>query len=313
MTVSSLTAYNSNKHREVYTYDAGTGALRCASCNPSGAAPTQAPEGVSVAEAGSFMSDDGRAFFATKESLVPQDTNGIRDIYEYTDGRAQLISSGTGDRESTGGLEVASAFFGDLQTSLESVSRDGTDVYFSTFESLVPQDKNGSFLKFYDARVGGGFDVIPDLGPCAAADECHGDREHARSAGPDRDGRKPRRVRQPHPGETEKEEEEEEEEAEQPAQETSQQEPRGAAAMVDARRDTDDDEDEDRDRARAFPRAGCVGRRSCMWSGRRTRLRRHQRLHDGTEQHTGRRTSGRQHQDGVGQQPLQNGGSAPQH
>ena len=45
---------------------------------------------------------------------------------------------------------------------------------FSTFESLVPEDVNGSFLKMYDARTGGGFDFNPDLGPCAAADECHG-------------------------------------------------------------------------------------------------------------------------------------------
>ena len=51
---------------------------------------------------------------------------------------------------------------------------DGVNVYFSTFDSLVPEDKNGSFLKVYDARVGGGFDFNPDLGECAAADECHG-------------------------------------------------------------------------------------------------------------------------------------------
>jgi hypothetical protein len=39
----------------------------------------------------------------------------------------------------------------------------------------VPEDKNGSFLKIYDARTGGGFDFNPDLGQCAAADECHGE------------------------------------------------------------------------------------------------------------------------------------------
>ncbi len=47
---------------------------------------------MTVSESGPFMSDDGRIFFATKESLVPQDTDGIRDIYEYTEGRAQLIT-----------------------------------------------------------------------------------------------------------------------------------------------------------------------------------------------------------------------------
>ena len=172
MTKSTLTAYSANHSKEAYSYNADTNALRCASCNPAGTAPVG--DSVTVAEAGPFMANDGRTFFATKESLVPQDTNGLRDIYEYVDGRAQLISTGTGDRESTGGLEVVSIFFGNLQTGLESVSRDGVDVYFSTFESLVPEDVNGSFLKMYDARTGGGFDFNPDLGPCAAADECHG-------------------------------------------------------------------------------------------------------------------------------------------
>ncbi len=172
LTKSTLTAYGSQGKREVYAYSADSGALRCASCNPAGTAPIG--DVVTVAEAGPFMANDGRTFFATKEGLVPQDTNGLRDIYEYVDGRAQLISTGTGDRDSTGGLEVFSIFFGNMQTGLESVSRDGTDVYFSTFDSLVPEDVNGSFLKMYDARTGGGFDFNPDLGACAAADECHG-------------------------------------------------------------------------------------------------------------------------------------------
>ncbi len=36
-------------------------------------------------------------------------------------------------------------------------ARDGTDVFFGTFDTLVRQDNNGLFLKFYDARSGGGF------------------------------------------------------------------------------------------------------------------------------------------------------------
>ena len=40
------------------------------------------------------MADDGRTFFATKDSLVPRDKNGeITDVYEYVGGRPQLISS----------------------------------------------------------------------------------------------------------------------------------------------------------------------------------------------------------------------------
>ncbi len=43
------------------------------------------------------------------------------------------------------------------------VSPNGVDVYFSTFDTLVPQDLNGAFLKFYDARTGGGFEFTPKL------------------------------------------------------------------------------------------------------------------------------------------------------
>jgi hypothetical protein len=55
------------------------------------------------------------------------------------------------------------------------VSADGVNVYFDTYETLVPQDENGQFLKYYDARTGGGFPTDAPLQPCVAADECHGD------------------------------------------------------------------------------------------------------------------------------------------
>lgn len=172
MTRASLTSYDSFHAHEIYTYDADTGAMRCASCPPSGLPPKG--DTVHAGESGPFMANDGRTFFATSEALVPQDTDGIRDIYEYTGGRAQLISTGTGDHDSTGELEIVSFFFNNLHIGLEAVSRDGTDVYFESFETLVPQDQNGNFMKIYDARAGGGFDIVPELGDCAAADECHG-------------------------------------------------------------------------------------------------------------------------------------------
>jgi hypothetical protein len=39
-------------------------------------------------------------------------------------------------------------------------------------ETLVAEDQNGPFLKFYDARVNGGFPRSASPAPCAAADEC---------------------------------------------------------------------------------------------------------------------------------------------
>jgi hypothetical protein len=95
---------------------------------------------------------------------VVTDADGIRDVYEYADGRPQLISSGTGEFEGT-------KF---QPNGLVGVTGDGTDAFFGTYDTLVGQDQVGPFLKFYDARVGGGFPFERPPAPCAAADECHG-------------------------------------------------------------------------------------------------------------------------------------------
>ena len=73
----------------------------------------------------------------------------------------------------------------------EAISQDGVDLYFSTFETLVPEDHNGSFVKFYDARSGGGFPVTAGLLPCTAADECHGDASAPPPRSRHRDRRRP--------------------------------------------------------------------------------------------------------------------------
>jgi hypothetical protein len=172
LTDSRLTSYDNGGHLQVYAFDAESGEIRCASCPPSGLPATADAE---ASQGGPFMADDGRTFFATRESLVPRDKNGnIIDVYEYVDGRPQLITTGVGSRDFTGESEVLSIFTIPEHIGLEAVSRDGRDVYFSTYETLVSEDQNGSFVKFYDARTGGGFPADRDLAPCAAADECHG-------------------------------------------------------------------------------------------------------------------------------------------
>jgi hypothetical protein len=171
---------------EMYLFDPSNGEVLCASCIPSGAPPTifsaiTAPNAngttydVKASQSGRFMSDDGRVGFSTADALVPGDTNGKIDTYEFVNNRAQLISTGTSDRDLQGG----SVFYPTLHTGFEGISHDGVDLYFSTFESLVPEDRNGSFVKFYDARSNGGFAVPIGLLPCTAADECHGDTSTA--------------------------------------------------------------------------------------------------------------------------------------
>lgn len=171
LTASRLTAYDNQGYLQMYTFDADAESIRCASCNPNGQPPQF---DVEASQSGPFMSDDGRTFFATKDSLVPRDSNGIIiDVYEFVDGRPQLISAGTGSRDFTGGSKVLNFAVQPVSTGLEAVSANGVDVYFSTFDVLIEEDENGEFVKFYDARVGGGFPPPPSLNTCAAADECH--------------------------------------------------------------------------------------------------------------------------------------------
>jgi hypothetical protein len=86
------------------------------------------------------ITDDGSSvFFTTVEALDPRDVNGLPDVYEWNNGSISLLSSGVSDR--------ADALLG--------VSASGQDVYFTTFDQLVPQDRDVS-QDIYDARLGGG-------------------------------------------------------------------------------------------------------------------------------------------------------------
>jgi hypothetical protein len=177
--------------REMYLFEAATGEVTCVSCIPTGEPPTVEWEEVGLvssiagkmlkdvmaSQSGRFMSDDGRIAFATADALVPQDSNEKIDVYEYVDNRPQLITSGVGDRDH----QIGNDFTPVTTIGLEGISRDGIDLYFSTFETYVPQDVNGSFLKFYDARTNGGFLAVPPPLPCTAADECHGDTSAAQA------------------------------------------------------------------------------------------------------------------------------------
>ena len=167
---NSLTGYDDatlvGEFAELFLYSAATGQLACVSCNPTG---EPAIAGGGVARRGEaygegyglfpsrhVLTDAGQVFFETGEALVPSDTNGERDIYEYEDGGAHLISSGTSSFEST----------------LEDVSESGDDVFFRSNQALVPQDNQEGQLVTYDARVAGGFVEPSSPLPCTTADAC---------------------------------------------------------------------------------------------------------------------------------------------
>ncbi len=168
----SLTGYdnvepaNEAAVSELFLYSAATGQLACASCDPTGEPPV---EGGGVARFpgnigetyGVFLSrylltDAGQVFFETREGLVPSDTNGQLDVYEYEGGRVYVISSGTSSFES----------------NLEGVSESGDDVFFRSDQALVPQDTQEGLIVIYDARVAGGFPAPATPPACTTADAC---------------------------------------------------------------------------------------------------------------------------------------------
>jgi hypothetical protein len=162
-----VTDYNSQGFTEMYTYDPESRTIACASCVPDGEPPAFDTFG---SQNGLFMTDDGRAFYYTEQSLVPQDTNRGEDVYEYSEGKPQLITAGTG-----AGYATTFGIVGVVTSpGLIGVSANGTDVYLGTYEHLVEQDENGQELKIYDARTNGGFPYRKPPPTCAAADECHG-------------------------------------------------------------------------------------------------------------------------------------------
>jgi hypothetical protein len=153
---------------ELFEYSADSGQLShlcaCFRSNfpqPSPSQPIGQLEG--VFQYTRALSDDGaRVFFDSEEALLPGDTNGQPDVYEYerggtgscavASGCLYLISSGTGTRGS---------YFADASAS-------GDDVFFSTSQQLVPSDTDAAY-DLYDARVGGG------LGPSPSPASCLGD------------------------------------------------------------------------------------------------------------------------------------------
>ena len=115
----------------------------CESLNP-GPAPDPRSDPVALvscgAEAPTFagMSADGtHVFFTTPEALVPADADAAVDLYERVGAQLRLVSGGAA------AIDVAFA----------GASTDGTHVFFTTAEALLPADTDTA-LDLYE-RTGG--------------------------------------------------------------------------------------------------------------------------------------------------------------
>jgi Tol biopolymer transport system component len=185
-------AISGQPDEEVYEYDARAGSLVCASCNPTGARPVgvfDSGAGVGsllVDRAGAWegrwlagsiggwrevqagravyqprnLVDGGRLFFESPDALVPLDSNGLEDVYEYEPARGPegpssndcTSSSQRFDERSNGCVSLISAGTSGAESAFYDASASGDDAFFVTASKLVNADYDNSF-DVYDAHV----------------------------------------------------------------------------------------------------------------------------------------------------------------
>lgn len=187
----NLDAVSGKPDEEVYLYNAaankGAGKLVCASCDPTGARPVGvegqklyggladgytvwgghlwlaaevpgwSPYNLSESVYQSrYLSNEGRLFFNSTDALVPQDTNGEEDVYEYDPvgvGGPDVCSasSPTFSGRSDGCVGLISSGAAAGESVFLDASGTGDDVFFLTYGKLVSTDVDTS-LDVYDAH-----------------------------------------------------------------------------------------------------------------------------------------------------------------
>jgi hypothetical protein len=195
MSNRSLTGYDNTEAVsgkaavEVFLYDADADELTCVSCNASGARPrgggtrqayqVNKPEQAESPwwtaawippwehehQAARLLSDDGnRLYFNAVDSLVPWDTNGVQDVYQWE-------AQGTGTCQRAGGcVSLISTGSSPFYSEFVDATPDGSDVFIRTASSIDPRDP-GAF-DIYDVRVGGGYPPPPPPPPPCVGDSC---------------------------------------------------------------------------------------------------------------------------------------------
>jgi hypothetical protein len=197
---------------EVFVYDAVTKHLVCASCDPTGARPhgvfdtEHTGEGIGLLVdrpqvwenrwlAGSvpgwtaykesngalyqsrYLSNEGRLFFDSADSLVAQDTNGREDVYEYEpegvdcgsgSQSASEVYKGESGAESAGCVALISSGSSSEESAFLDASgrgpggEEGEDVFFLTSAKLSSQDVDTAD-DVYDAHI------CSSVAPCTSA------------------------------------------------------------------------------------------------------------------------------------------------
>jgi NHL repeat-containing protein len=183
----SVDAASGKPAAQVYLYDAEAEELHCVSCNRSEGRPraeelsvggfktglwaaAQLPPWENQLYASRVISDDGdRLFFEAADALVSGDTNNKRDVYqwEYPGTGGCVIDEGSYIPSAGGCVDLISSGESPFQSEFVDATPSGSNAFFATLGSLVPQDYG--LVDIYDVRVGGGFEPPPPPQP-----ECEG-------------------------------------------------------------------------------------------------------------------------------------------
>ncbi len=164
--------------REVYLFDAATGKLICASCDADGSRPVGPSRFDVDYRQESYIprnlsQDGGRLFFETPDALVPHDSNGLVDVYEWE--RAGEGTCTASSPSYTASHEGCTFPISDVAGSSESqfmdASANGDDVFIETADQLVASDTDDRG-DVYDVKVGGGLPVTAAAPVCTNADSC---------------------------------------------------------------------------------------------------------------------------------------------
>ena len=201
MATASLTGHDSTDVQsgrpaaEVFHYDAESDALRCASCNPTGARPTGREIGGGTWAASQIpgaqtqlyavprvLTDDGaRLFFESFQPLVANDTNGKADVYQWEEpGKGSCTQARPTYNPAAGGcVDPISSGQSPSDSTIADASPSGNDLFFATASSLLPGRDPDDLIDVYDARLGGGF---PE--PAPLPEPCQGEACQAPSPPP---------------------------------------------------------------------------------------------------------------------------------
>jgi hypothetical protein len=193
--VRSLTGYDNvgaAVEPEVFVYSSSSGALSCASCTPTGIAPVLANSSLSKVPISSesttylrrWVSNSGnRVFFDSEEPLVPQDTNGVQDVYEWeSEGEGTCTAQNASPIDGGGCIYLLSGGTSRNDSFLVDADGPGESVFFEHVGPLQQVDVPFDHNELYDARVRGGFKQVPSV--CVGSSCQHSGIEPGLTASP---------------------------------------------------------------------------------------------------------------------------------